>query len=805
MKQTILTIALVLTFVGACAAQDPGWPRQKTSPAGKFIYYPPQVDDWRNYKDLDFRMAFSLTPTGGKQVIGVVNISGKTDVSVDNRTALLHDPVITKTDFPSLDSATAAQMDQLVRTFLPPGASVIVSLDRLIAAASKPAAPHTVDVRNEPPAIFVSNRPSMLLQFDGEPVLADIKDTHMQFAVNTNWPVFLDKSVSSYYLFTGKRWLTSSSLNGPWMMTNTLPKDMTKVAKDAQWQGLAGAITPVANEAGMAPKVFYSTGPAEIILFQGQPVYAQIPGTELVYASNTDADVFVYSPTQQYFYLAAGRWFSSSSLQGPWTYATPHLPVDFARIPANSPAGRVLVSVPGTEEAKDAVLMAQVPTVVEINPATAAAQAKVVYSGQPEFKPIEGTSLSYAVNTTDKVIQVGDVYYLCLQGIWFMSTNAQGPWQTATSVPQEIYTIPASSPVYNVTYVTQTTTPSGSVQSSYTAGYMGTFIVGVTVGAIIAGGTGYYYPPYIYHPAYGYPVYHPYAATYGYGAYYNTYTGAYGAAHGVYGPYGSATAGAAYNPYTGTYARGGSVYGPYGSASAGRAYNPYTGTMARGGSVTTPYGTAKGGAAYNPYTGATARGGSVSTAYGTRSAAGAYNPSTGQGAATRQGSSPYGQWGSSVVTNGNQAAQGAHVSTSQGTAAAARSTTGAKAVGYSGQYNSGAAVKTSSGDMYASKDGNVYKNTGSGWQNANGNTATRSTAQSSSYNRPSSSQMQSLNSDYQNRQRGAAQTENFQNFQRSGNYSSGGGGGRFSGGGGGGFGGGGGGGGFRGGGGGRRR
>jgi hypothetical protein len=49
MKKTILTITLVLAFVGSCVAQDPGWPRQKTSPAGKLVYYPPQVDGWRSH------------------------------------------------------------------------------------------------------------------------------------------------------------------------------------------------------------------------------------------------------------------------------------------------------------------------------------------------------------------------------------------------------------------------------------------------------------------------------------------------------------------------------------------------------------------------------------------------------------------------------------------------------------------------------------------------------------------------------------------------------------------------------------
>ena len=125
------------------------------------------------------------------------------------------------------------------------------------------------------------------------------------------------------------------------------------------------------------------------------------------------------------------------------------LPPDFAQIPSDSPASVVLASVPGTEEAKDAVLLAQIPTTMTVNPATAAANVKVSYGGDPHFEPITGTSLAYATNTQDKVIKVGDVYYLCLQGVWFMSTTPQGPWTVASSVPQVIYTIPPSSPVYS--------------------------------------------------------------------------------------------------------------------------------------------------------------------------------------------------------------------------------------------------------------------------------------------------------------------------------------------------------------------
>ena len=295
-----------------------------------------------------------------------------------------------------------------------------------------------------------------------------------------------------------------------------------------------------------------------------------------MYANNTDSPVFVYSPTQTYYYLAAGRWFSAQTLTGPWTFASLSLPADFAKIPLSSPASAILASVPGTSQAKDAVLIAQIPTVMVLNPTTAAAQAKVEYTGAPQFVPIEGTTLLYATNTPDKVIQVGDLYYLCLQGVWFMSASPQGPWTTASSVPQVIYTIPPSSPVYNVTYVTQVTTSSGYVQSSYTAGYLGAFVMGAAVGAIVTSGTGYYYPPYIGYPPYGYPVYHPYPTAYGaYGtSYYHTSTGAYGVSQTTYGAYGSATRTASYNPYTGTSARTASTTTAYGKQSVGQAYNP---------------------------------------------------------------------------------------------------------------------------------------------------------------------------------------------------------------------------------------
>lgn len=747
LRNVAAVVALLFTSVSVSVAQDITWPRQRIVDGNVLVTYQPQVDDWKDFKELDWRMAFTITPPGGTQAVGVAELHAETIVDTDSKMVLINNPQIKKAYFPSLEPAAAAQMEQLLRKFLP--STVTVTLHQLVASVPKPDALPGLQLKSDPPAIFVSYKPAILLDVDGQPVRARIQGSGIEYVVNTRWKLFYDSSKSQYYLLAGEQWLQAANLQGPWTRAKKLPADMQKLPKEAQWADLRNVIPPPPVQSGtVVPAVFYSTATAEMILFEGKPTYEKIPGTKLQYSTNTMSYVFLYTPTKQYYYLTAGRWFSANSLDGPWTFATPSLPADFAQIPPDSPAGQVRASVPGTEEAKDAILMAKIPTSVTVNAAAAAAAAKVTYDGAPQFAPIQGTSLFYATNTAQRVIKVGDVYYLCLQGVWFVSSNPQGPWQTAQSVPSEIYSIPPSSPVYNVTYVTQTVLPDGSVQASYTAGYMGAFVMGVGAGAVIASGTGYYYPPYVgMYPGYGYPAYYPTPYTYGAASYQNPATGAYGVSQTAYGPYGSATRTASYNPYTGTYARTASATTAYGSAAVGQAYNPYTG------------------------------------AYG----------------ATKQGSNAYAQWGSSVVSKGGETAYTQHYSTAQGTTGSVQTSSGGKAAASKTEYGSTAAGKTASGNMYAGHDGNVYKNTGSGWekydngswnavqkpttptgttqQKAAPSQASSSQQHASSEHSGGSSQMESLEKEAQNRERGAQQSERFQQSQHSGGGRSWGGGG----------------------------
>src|SRR6185503_17667719 len=221
---------------------------------------------------------------------------------------------------------------------------------------------------------------------------------------------------------------------------------------------------------------------------------------------------------------------------------------DFDRIPLDHPRSRVLASVPGTRQALEAVLLAQIPQTARVNRKEVQAPA-VSYQGEPRFDAIPQTTVARAVNTDKEILKVGDLYYMCFQGVWFFASSPSGPWQVADSVPGAIYEIPISSPAYNVTQVTVEDYDDEWVEYAAAAAYTGMMVAWGTA----MWGTGYYYPPYV-------------GWSGGYPAYRSSYLG-----------YGS---GARYNPWTGTYARGAAGYGPLGARGAVGAYNPRTGTRA---------------------------------------------------------------------------------------------------------------------------------------------------------------------------------------------------------------------------------
>jgi hypothetical protein len=644
---------------------DGGWPRAyETSARAHLLVYQPQIASWDGRKQMVAYAAMSYQAAGAeKPSLGTVKIEAATSVSVEDRLVRFSPLRVVEMNFASLSREQLQDVSQELASGIPDDDRVI-ALDRVLANLDKSPI-FTKDapgIKADPPLIFYSTKPAILVNFDGDPIWSPIRDNDLKFAVNTNWDVFQQESPRTYYLRNDRLWLKASDVRGPWAAAGTLPASISTLPNDDNWKDVKASLPGIVPTAGSLPAVFVSTAPAELILLKGQPVYEPVAGTRLVWVSNTESDLFRMGSQGPWYYLVSGRWFSAPAVTGPWTFATPYLPGDFKKISLAHPRSRVLASVPGTTQAAEAVLLAQVPQTARVNKRELKAP-DVAYRGEPQFEPIESTTLSRAVNTDKDIIKVGDLYYMCFQGIWFMGRSPNGPWEVAGSVPSQIYEIPASSPAYNVTYVTvvEDDTTDEWVTFAAVAGYTGLMIGwGCAVW-----GTGWYYPPYVWYGGF-YPVYYPFYPTYGYGAWYNPWTGVYGRGAAWYGPYGGAGVAARYNPVTGTYARGAAAWGPYGARGVAEAYNPRTGTYAR----------------------------------------------------TSQGAGIYGSWGATSVQRGNQWAQTARV-TNRATGTTTRVTQGSgggEAITRRGPQGSGGVARTGSGDVYAGRDGNVYRNTGNGWQ-----------------------------------------------------------------------------------------
>jgi hypothetical protein len=635
----------------------------------RVLLYAPQVSEWGGQRHLVAYGAVGVEiPGAEKLALGSVKVEADTKVSLDERLVNFSDLTLTEANFPTLSKDQAREITTLIVKSIP-DEDRMIALDRVLAAVDKSQIiPKNIEgVKADPPAIFFSQTPAVLLNIDGDPIWSPIKDNDLKFAVNTNWDLFQHEPTKTYYLLNGDAWLKTTDLKGKWEAAGQLPESFQKLPADDNWKDVRANLP---GKKGKPTTVFVSTIPAELILLQGAPNYLLVQGTaNLLWVSNTESDVFRMGQNGPVYFLVSGRWFSSPGFEGPWTFATPKMPEVFQSIPLEHPRSRVLAAVPGTQQAAEAVLLAQVPQTARVNKKEIKAP-EVTYQGDPKFQPIEKTTLEYAVNTDKQIVKFGDLYYMCFQGVWFMSQSATGPWEVCTSVPKEIYDIPSSSPVHNVTYVTVVEDDPSDDWATFAvvAGYTGLMVAwGCAVW-----GSGWYYPPYWGWGGGFYPYYYPHYPTYGYGAWYNPWTGAYGRSAVAYGPYGGAGISARYNPTTGTYSRGAAAWGPGGYRAAGQAYNPRTGTYAQ----------------------------------------------------TRQGGNVYGSWGSTSVQRGDQWAQTARV-TNNRTGTTTRVTQGSgggEAITRNppGAGTGGGVARTGSGDVYAGRDGNVYKKTDDGWQKYDG-------------------------------------------------------------------------------------
>jgi hypothetical protein len=493
------------------------WPKEITVPQGEVIIYQPQPEKLDG-NNVDARAAVAIEEDGSDgPVFGVVWFSARLATDRAERTATLADLTVTRTRFPERDADKAEKLKTLLEAEMPKW-NMVISMDRLLTSLDIREQQNQAasQISTDPPIIIFSAEPTVLITLDGDARLIPEGDDLMR-VINTPFTLLLDSKSKNYYLNAdAKSWYTSKDISGDWSVATAVPQHVAALAPEPEEidpEELAEE-QEEGFEPGPQPKIIVATQPTELISSTGDPEYTPIAQTDLLFMSNTDSDVFLHLSNQQHYVLLAGRWFATNSLDGPWRYVAGNdLPSDFAKIPEDNAMGTVLYAVPGTALAEEAVLDAQIPQTAAIE--RSKASLDVEYDGDPEFEAIDETMMTYAVNTATPVVYVEKKYYAVDDAVWFVANSPGGPWVIATEVPDTIYTIPATSPIYHVTYVHIYDSTPEIVYVGYLPGYTGTYVYNTTV----VYGTGYYYPSwYRTH-------YYPRASTWGFHVRYNPWGG----------------------------------------------------------------------------------------------------------------------------------------------------------------------------------------------------------------------------------------------------------------------------------------
>lgn len=485
------------------------WPRLIETAEANIVIYQPQLE---GVSENLLQSRFAASVQGKNQdnpSFGAVWVEARIAADRDERTVRLVAIETVRSRFPDATPEQEQWFADILRSEIPKW-DIVLSMDQLVAGLEmeQDRLKTEQDLNDEPPEIIYVDKPAALVVVDGDPILAPIENTELMAVINTPFPMVFRKADKTYYLIGKDAWYKSADISGQWQEIFDPPSDVAALERepsddeDAESSFTAGII------------VFGATEPTELLSLDGAPKFVPFPGNNLMYVENTDNDLVFEVDSSAYYLLLSGRWFKSGKLDGPWSYVHPDdLPACFTDIPAESVKGELRASVPGTEEALDAVLDAQIPETAAVK--RSEAKLTVEYDGAPQFESIQGAGIDYAVNTATPVLLVNGQYYAVDNGIWFTAASAKGPWKVADSVPSEVQDIPPSSPVHNVKYVYVYESTPEIVYVGYTPGYVGCYIHH----GIVVYGTGYYYRPWYRH------YYYPRGCTYGFSVRYSSYYG----------------------------------------------------------------------------------------------------------------------------------------------------------------------------------------------------------------------------------------------------------------------------------------
>lgn len=208
--------------------------------------------------------------------------------------------------------------------------------------------PESESTATVPSQIIVRTAPSELLLSNGSPQYSAVENTSLLFMTNTDDDIIMDINTQEYYVLISGRWYKSKDLySDSWTFVapDNLPENFSNIPEDSPINNVRVSVsgTQEAKEAMLETQIPQT---AEIdreaaileVFYDGDPIFKEIEGTEIMYAVNTDKDVLFFNNT--YYCCDNAVWFESSSALGPWIVAI-EIPREFMDIPPEYPVYNV--------------------------------------------------------------------------------------------------------------------------------------------------------------------------------------------------------------------------------------------------------------------------------------------------------------------------------------------------------------------------------------------------------------------------------------------------------------------------------
>ena len=410
-----LLLVLIAGVARAAAITPDPWPREFTTPKGNTaVMYQPQFETFKG-DTISGRAAISVLKKGETAPkFGVIFFTASVSVDRDDRSVEIRRIKVSRVRFPNITPEKEKTFAGIVEAEVPKW-NLVISYDRVIenvkvAEREKKSAQ---GLKNDPPKVLFAEEPTVLVTLDGEPQLRDVEGAPAE-ARRQHGPVHGSRHAQQPLLPLGGQEVVVRGARREGAVARDRrparrhrgPRRAGRRGAEEERQGRARRTTAprrrTRRRSSSPPSRPSSSSPRASLPSSPSRERGRISSRWRTRRATSSSTCRRRTTTRSC--PAAGSGARRSPAEA-WTYVPPDsLPATFAKIPPDSDIGDMRASVPGTDEAEDAVLDAQIPQTTAVKRADA--KLDVQYDGEPKFVGIEGTKTEYAINTPTSVLRI---------------------------------------------------------------------------------------------------------------------------------------------------------------------------------------------------------------------------------------------------------------------------------------------------------------------------------------------------------------------------------------------------------------